>query len=167
MKLFHMIAEWLRKRGLLAKRHVNVGKEDRAHFVGSTDDVACVHGGTKDPFMIEVLGFECYFDRGGPMCPDCTQMYLNEYSTLCASCKHPIFPTMPVAIAWSGAQYPFTHLDMECCISFGLHCGVWGNGVLIPLHELYPEKYPPGTSSVISHVFNTGESVIHGVPADD
>ena len=36
--------------------------------------------------------------------------YLNKVSTLCASCKWPIFPGTPVGQAWHGAPHPFTQL---------------------------------------------------------
>ncbi len=54
--------------------------------------------------------------------------------TICASCRKPIFPGMPVALAWDGARYPYTHVNSPCCEVYGLtYCGTWGKGRLIPL----------------------------------
>jgi hypothetical protein len=161
MKLFQTMAEWLRKRGWLAKQYgyQSTRQEDDT---SQTEKFVCAHGKTKHNFKVMVLGIECEFKKS-PMCPPCTEQYLNKVSTLCASCKRPIFPGTPVGQVWHGAPHSFTHLTFECCDTGGLYCGQWGEGRLLTLHELNPEKYPAGTSSVIDHAVNTRGMVIENV----
>lgn len=161
MQFFQTLVEWLRKRGWLAKRYgyQPSGQNDGA---SSSEKFVCTHGKTKRSLKVTVLGVECEF-KGSPMCPPCTEQYLNRFSVLCASCKRPIFPGEPVGQAWHDAPHPFTHLTLGCCDSGGFYCGRWGEGRLLTLHELNPEQYPEGTPSVVAHVFNTGTVVIGNV----
>ncbi len=123
----------------------------------------CVHGKTRRAFKVTVLGVECQLEKS-LMCPVCTERYLNEFSTLCASCERPIFPGTPVGKAgWEGATHPFIHLTKGCCDTMALYCGRWGGGNLITLHELDPEKYLAGTSSVAEHAFKSHRGVIENV----
>lgn len=161
MKFFQNPAEWLRERGWLPKQY---GYQPTGQHEGAnpTEKFVCTHGKTRHNFKVVVLGVECELEKS-PMCPSCTEQYLNKFSTLCASCGRPIFPGTPVGQAWHGAPHPFTHLAFGCCDSGGLYCGQWGEGRLLTLHELNPEKYPAGTSSVVGHAFNTGGMVIENV----
>ena len=161
MKLSQTMTEWLRKRGWLAKQYgyQSTRQDDGA---SPTEKLVCAHGKTKHNIKVWVLGVECEFEKS-PMCPTCTEQYLNKFSTLCASCKRPIFPGTPVGQAWHGAPHPFTHLTFQCCDTGGLYCGRWGEGHLVSLHELNPEKYPAGTPSVVGHAFSTGGVVIENV----
>ncbi len=168
MKPFQMIAEWLRKHGWLTKQysHQPIVEENKGQArvekpsaVGPT----CPHGKTEGTLEIIILGVKCNLITGSPMCPVCTEQYLNKFSTLCAACGRPIFPGDPVGLAWDGAPHPFTHLYYHCCDSGGLYCGVWGEGRLITLHELKPEKYPPGTASIVSHILQTKRPAIENV----
>ncbi len=161
MKLFQTLMEWLRKRGWLAKQY-SQQPTSQSDGAGSSEKFVCIHGKTEYNLKVTVLGVECEFEKL-PMCPSCTEQYLNKFSTLCASCKRPIFPGTPVGQAWRGAPHPFTHLTFGCCASGALHCGRWDEGRLITLHELNPEKYPAGTLSVVGHAFNTGRMVIENV----
>ena len=141
MKLLKTMTEWLRKRGWLAKQYGYQSTSRQDDGASSTGKFICAHDKTKRNIKVKVLGIECEFEKL-PMCPTCTEQYLNKFSTFCASCKWPIFPGRPVGQAWHGAPYPFTHLTFRCCDTGGLYCGQWGEGRLISLHELNPEKYP-------------------------
>lgn len=161
MKLFQTIMEWFRKRGWLAKQS-GYQPTSQTDSASPTEKFTCTHGNTKHNLKVTVLGVECEFWES-PMCPTCTEQYLNKFSTLCASCKRPIFPETPVGQAWHGAPHPFTHLTFRCCDTGALYCGRWDEGRLIMLHELNPEKYPAGTSSVLGRAFKTGGMVIENV----
>jgi hypothetical protein len=116
------------------------------------------------PFKINVHGTECEIRRS-PWIFEKTEKYLNEACTVCASCNKPIFPGMPVGKAWIDAPHPFTHLSMDCCDTGSLYCGMWGDGRLITLHELHPEKYPAGISTVMSAAFaSSGKPVYQNIP---
>lgn len=93
--------------------------------------LTCPHRKRKN-FVIWVKGTKCKF-RSSPLCPSCTEEYLNKYSTICAKCGKPIFPGTPVAVAsWEGALYPYTHMTFDCGEP-AAYCGTWGEGKLIGL----------------------------------
>lgn len=160
MKFFQRVLDWIRNRSGSEKRysHQPAGQTG-VDAGGPSEKFVCEHGATERNLKVTVLGVECEFPRS-PMCPSCTGEYLNKFSTLCASCERPILPGTPVGQAWNGAPHPCTHLAFECCDSGGLYCGRWGEGRLITLHELNPDKYPEGTTTVLAHTFNTGGVVI-------
>lgn len=164
MQLFRKLWDWLRKRGVREneKQYSHEQSGQTAAGAGASEKFVCEHGATERNLKVTVLGVECEFPRS-PMCPSCTGEYLNKFCTLCASCERPIFPGMPVGQAWTGAPHPCTHLGFDCCESGGLYCGRWGEGRLITLHELNPDKYPDGTATVLAHTFNTGGMVIENV----
>jgi hypothetical protein len=120
-------------------------------------DVAfhCLHEKPTGRMTVTVFGLELNF-KGSDLCQQCAEVFLNQNSTVCASCGRPILPGMEVGQAWRGAPHPYTHLLDRCCGSGALFCGMWGNGRLITLHELYPEKFPPGTATVMSAVVVSG-----------
>lgn len=162
MRLFQAIAEWLRGRGLLSKKYpresIVHSNGDSAKKEAQREIRVCTHErANPNRIVVAVFGVTCDFVNA-PMCAACTEPYLNEMSTRCAVCKKPIFPGSPVGAAWEGAFHPFTHLTFDCCESAGLYCGRWGEGRFISLHELDPEKYPEGTSTVVDHVLKTGEA---------
>ena len=95
-----------------------------------------------------------------PCCPQCLEDWLHKYCAVCAACGDPIMPGDEVATAWSGAPQPYTHLYMECCECGALYCGRWGGDGLIPLHVLHPDQFPPGTMTVMSHTFSSGQVVL-------
>ncbi len=123
----------------------------------------CSHGGTSDRITMTILGSTCTL-VGSPMCPACTETYLNMYSTICARCREPILPGTPVGRSSTGARYPFLHLRFDCCQTGALYCGMWGEGCLISLHELKPDTYPEGTLSVLDHTLRTGKMVVENIP---
>lgn len=88
----------------------------------------CYHPKRPGSFKVMVFGRE--YDLFSSYCLECTEKFLNKYSTLCAVCGKPIFPGESVARAAVGAPYPFTHLSEKCCPSGGLYCGHWGKGKL-------------------------------------
>jgi hypothetical protein len=122
----------------------------------------CPHERSKRPIMVRVRGCDIACPEP-PLCAECLTAYLEKYSQTCASCSGPILPGMPVGQAWGGAKHPFTHLMDGCCESGGLYCGRWGQGRLVTLHELNPEKYPPGTVTVMAHAFKTGGMVVENI----
>lgn len=162
MKFFQTIKERLCERGLVTKQYGYQPTIQENDDTSPTEKFACTHSKTGHILKVTVLGVECEFEKS-PMCQVCAEQYLNKFSTLCASCKRPIFPGTSVGQAWKGASHPFTHLNFDCCATGTLYCGVWGDGRLITLHELNPEKYPEGTPTVVGHAFNTGEMVIENV----
>lgn len=120
----------------------------------------CEHPKSEKPTVIVVRGQKIECGPSAEICPQCTEAWLEKASTTCAKCGGPIVPGAAVGQAWIGAKYPYTHLTFDCCDTGAYYCGVWGSGRLITLHELDPEKYPPGTGSVLSHAAKTGKSVI-------
>lgn len=122
----------------------------------------CDHPRQAPGYVVKVFGTPVRVGEP-PVCKDCFEAYLNKYSTYCAVCDLPILPGMHVGQAWSGSKHPLTHLDTGCCKSGGLYCGKWGQGRLITLHELKPNKYPPGTTTVMSHVFKSGDVVVENI----
>lgn len=78
----------------------------------------------------------------------------GNQSTTCAACGKPIRPGTPVGIACKDATRPYTHLARACCPTTVLSCGIWGDGQLTTLHELYPDKFPEGTVSLIAYIAN-------------
>lgn len=113
-------------------------------------------------YVIDFLGKELRWspEETPPVCPTCLGEWLREHCTVCAACGDPIMPGDEVATAWSGAPQPYTHLYMDCCDCGAMYCGRWGGDGLIPLHVLHPEQFPPGTKTVMSHTFNSGQVVI-------
>mgnify|MGYP001560526627 FL=1 len=147
------------RSGRLGRRGYST--EDRKESGGSgaiTDfsEYPCGHEKPSGPSTVEVHGVKIGVEVA-EICPACIEKYLNRYSTRCASCNGPILPGMPVGQAWKGAPYPHTHMAFDCTESGGLYCGRWGKGRLITLHELKPDEFPPGTPSVMAHVFKTGK----------
>src|SRR3989338_1127048 len=149
---FQRIVEWFRE--------FNYAKQDDCKQTEQGGDATnsktfgCVHGGDRHDFCATVLGVECKLVNP-PKCQTCAEEYLNKFSTLCHSCKRPIFPGERVAL--SGSQPTYTHVEEG---AGGLYCGQWGEGQLITLHELNPAKYPEGTSCMAVHAFTSGEAVI-------
>lgn len=123
----------------------------------------CPHAKPDKAFAVNIGGRKFQI-RPDSICPDCVQPYFNSVGTTCAACLGMILPGEPVAKAWVGAKYPYTCMGWDCCESGVLYCGQWGEGKLITLHELDPEKYPAGTSSVVSHVMNSGQVVTENFP---
>lgn len=121
----------------------------------------CGHKGHL-PFKVTVQGVKCELSEA-TLCKACAEPYLNKACTLCASCGRPIFPGEPVGVAWDGATHPYTHLTFKCCASGGLYCGRWGEGRLVSLHDIDPERYPTGTGSIVGMVFSTGKEAIVNV----
>lgn len=121
---------------------------------------ACRHRRPKGPFEVIVRGgAKVQFRASWPMCQACTEDYLNRFSITCVSCGLPILPGTRIGLVQPGVRYQYAHLQPGCCDTGALYCGVWGEGVLISLHELHPEKYPEGTLSVLDYVSETGEPV--------
>ncbi|HTK04824.1 MAG TPA: hypothetical protein VL500_04520 [Candidatus Eisenbacteria bacterium] len=150
----------LLRSGKIGRR--SYSNEDRPEApgpAGSLPDFSgypCGHEKPDGPSIVEVYGVKIAVEAA-TVCPDCIEEYLNRYSTRCASCRQPILPGMPVGQAWKGSPFPHTHMTMECTESGGLYCGRWGQGRLVTLHELEPDKFPPGTPNVVAHVYKTGK----------
>ncbi len=129
-----------------------------------TQDLAsrlhCEHGPENKPFELIILGSVQQFYKS-PLCIACTRAYMDKYATYCAYCDKPILPGMKVGITGEGDKYPFAHLN--CCDSLAFFCGEWGEGRLVTLHELAPDKYPEGTGSVLFHTLDTGQTSIVNV----
>jgi hypothetical protein len=126
------------------------------------EPVACPHEKATKSFEIIVLGSKFSIEPPAPHCPECAEKYLNETSTLCGQCQEPIVPGTPVAqnATDTAKKNPYTHMYRSCCPSGGLFCGLWGNGRLISLHELDPNKYGRATATVAEQVLRTGKMVI-------
>lgn len=107
----------------------------------------CPHEVRRVEAVVTVLGHEMDAICFG-VCSACLEDYLNRHCVLCATCGEPICPGMPVALAPAGSPLSYRHLFIDCCGERAPYCGVWGEGELITLHELHPEKYPPDTTSV-------------------
>ena len=122
----------------------------------------CPNSIVKDKFKVMVKGHKIEIEDS-LLCFSCAEKHLNKYSTFCASCEKPIIPGTKVAEAWIGAKYAFTHLTFNCCLAGALYCGEWGEGRIITLHELNPDKYPPGTSSAIAHAINAKQTVVENI----
>lgn len=100
---------------------------------GFCEHCFCEHDSKPHDFDVVVLGSICRINSS-TMCETCTSKYLNRFSTICASCKRPIFPGTHVARS-KVAEHEFTHLSFDCCQSGALYCGKWV-GRLITLDEL-------------------------------
>lgn len=87
-----------------------------------------------------------YEDR---LCAKCAETYVDLFSSRCAECRQAIFPTEPVADAWVGAPYPYTHL--RCTPDCDLYCGLWGRGGHVSLNRLEPTQFPSGTRNLKTH----------------
>ena len=118
----------------------------------------CPHEPITEPFDIEIIGVLCNFDNS-PFCFECTQEYLDKFSTLCGTCRRPIFPHTSVGKS-KDPKFPYAHLTFECCDSGGDSLGEWSEGKLITLHELHPEKYPPGERSIVEHILGGPAKVL-------
>jgi len=108
----------------------------------------CPHEKEPGSFDVVVQGKVVSLSRS-PMCKECTQAHLNAMSTTCATCGEPICPGMAVAKSWVGAKHPHTHMYFDCTDSGIMYCGIWGDGRLITLSELEPDKYPAGDISIV------------------
>lgn len=109
----------------------------------------CPHEKVAGVFTVEVRGVA--FPRvSSDRCPACAQQFAEQYSTTCASCAQPILPG--TLVARSGRNdVPFVHNNDSCRSDPLQYCGMWGEGELIDLHAMKPEKYPPGTRSLHDH----------------
>lgn len=114
----------------------------------TVSDLKCGHNPSSRDRTMVIQGKE-YLLRESPLCHACTEKYLNEASTVCATCGGPIVPDDLVAISDIHSPFPYTHATAECSDDPGLWCGKWGVGTLIALHELNPEEFPEGTPSLM------------------
>src|SRR5262245_5650992 len=89
----------------------------------SKTQFSCGHTGDI-PFTVRVLGSDCTFEKS-PKCLACAEAYLNNFSTLCARCRRPIFPGGTICCDGDD-QFPFTHAG-TCGDAAGF-CGHWGEG---------------------------------------
>jgi hypothetical protein len=110
----------------------------------------CPHEPITEPFDVEVLGVLCSFNDS-PFCLECTREYLNKFSTLCGTCRRSIFPHTAVGRS-KNPDFLYAHLTFGCCDTGGDLIGEWSEGKLITLHELHPEKYPPGEQSIVEQM---------------
>lgn len=92
--------------------------------------LSCPHG-RGEHFDALVRGSRVRL-TSSPLCPGCTESYLDQYATICAVCFEPILVGEPVGVAWDGAPYPYVHLTFTCADSGGQFCGHWGEGKLVP-----------------------------------
>ncbi len=162
MRLLKRLANWLRRRGWLAKKYDTKGmlKDNPVSF---GEKISCSHGVTEMEVEYIVLGRPLSL-MSSPMCNACTTQYLNRFCTLCATCLEPILPATAVGLAWQGAQHRFTHLTFGCCETAGLYCGFWGEGRLFSLHEINPQKYAKGATTAIGQAFSSGSVVSDVIP---
>lgn len=110
--------------------------EERAPVVTAEEAKRqCTHRPVQGPFKIKILGATRAFTCP-EICPSCLEAYLSKVSTLCAGCNGPILPGTPVAAAWIGAEHPYTHVNHECGEP-AFYCGMWGEGQLMGLKDLY------------------------------
>lgn len=164
-RLLEELREEIQSRIALSQEEGEAFPDDKIYhtrkLAGSTDveieKIVCEHDKPAE-IEVTVLGVVCNIPEP-PMCASCAERYLNQACTLCASCGNPIFPGNPVGQAWQGAPHPYTHLTFDCCATGALYCGRWGEGKLITLHELEPDKYPDGSSSVMNVVLETGKPI--------
>ncbi len=162
MKLLWRLTNWMQKRGWLAKRYDASGI-DKEKLVSPGEKILCTHGKMEMGAEYIVLGRKIGLMHS-PMCHFCTTQYLNRFSTLCATCLEPILPGTHVGLAWTGALHPFTHLTFGCCETAGLYCGLWGEGRLVTLAEINPQKYDKGATTVLGQVFSSGKAVTDVLP---
>lgn len=151
-----------RSSDLRLRRYAAVSREESPTTAKDPYDFSefpCGHDRPKGDATVKVFGREVGITDKVPLCPPCFETWLNKYATRCASCEEPILPGMPVGQGWIGAKHPYTHMNMECCASGGLFCGMWGQGKLITLHELDPEKYPPGSGNAMDAVMKSGKPI--------
>ena len=152
----------LRRRGAF-RGYATASVREHAGATGAEPDFSefpCGHDRVGDADRPpKVFGIDV-FVRHEKLCSRCLEAYLNTYATRCAACGDPILPGEPVGQAWVGAPHPHTHLTFDCSETGGLYCGRWGQGRLITLHEIAPEKYPEGTTTVMSHAFRSGGVII-------
>jgi hypothetical protein len=145
----------LRRYAAASREEPPAEKAERFDF----SEFPCGHDWVRGEVTVIVRGLEVGLTDKIPVCPDCFRSWLEKYATGCASCDNPILPGMPVGQGWVGAKHPYTHLTMGCCDSGGLYCGMWGQGRLITLHELDPEKFPKGSSNAMDAVMKSGKPV--------
>lgn len=145
----------LRRYAAVSREEPPIEKPERFDF----GEFPCGHDWPKGDAIVKVYGHEVGVTDKIPVCPACFEAWLTKYATRCASCEYPILPGMPVGQGWVGAKHPYTHLTMGCCDSGGLYCGMWGQGRLITLHELDPEKFPKGATNAMDAVLKTGKPI--------
>lgn len=115
----------------------------------------CPHGKSVASFQVIMNNDQKVEVDSSPFCPQCTADYFNKYSTTCAVCKEPIVPSMPVAMAPDGLEFPYVHLLDKCCEDKDLFCGRWGEGELVPLHEFF-SAIPEGILTLKEFILRRG-----------
>ena len=137
MNLFQALVGWLlldERGGYVAKQRKRYRHQKQPSELQEVVGKICSHDRHKRDFRVKVLGKEYRIEKS-PMCLTCTREYLNRFSTICAVCRHPIFPYTSVGEALYGTPHAFTHL--ACCAKTGqLYCGEWGLGRLITPQEI-------------------------------
>ena len=84
---------------------------------------------SKTPIQIRGV---TYTFTTSPKCRECTEVYLNKYSTECAVCGDPIIPGEAVGVSGK-PDLPYVHMTFDCTDTGGQLCGRWGEGKLEPL----------------------------------
>ncbi|MFH1047699.1 MAG: hypothetical protein V1738_05325 [Patescibacteria group bacterium] len=85
-----------------------------------------------------------------PLCSKCFAEYLSKYSTTCGKCGGIILPGEKVAERpFENNPRTLVHLSVECSLYGDNWCGIWGQGRLVSLHELYPQLFPAGTRRAV------------------
>jgi hypothetical protein len=127
-----------------SRRSYDLAMLRKAGFADS--EIRCTHRHDASPRSIPICEERVDLDDDIPACADCISALLVNNGTVCASCDYRILPGDDVAAIKPGA---YAHLRTGCCDDLSRYCGVWGQGKLLSLHDMYPTAFPGGSGHTL------------------
>lgn len=128
-----------------------LSRKDQTGLPGARPDfseIECGHPSENKTAQATILGqkIRVTLPPSVPLCFNCFVRWLNLHSVKCEKCGQVILPGEKVSeIHDSSGHKLIVHHNVDCAQNSANWCGIWGQGRLVSLHELYPGIFPKGT----------------------